>query len=444
MHSYRAPSFIQYGFWALCALITSAIGCADASPAEETVSESRWAVAECDPGYFLDTAVTPAVCKGCAPVSGCVSSVTCTTVSNSQCTQCAPGSWLSTTRPSVCTACTPVPFCTSALTCDDAKDSTCSSCAPGHYLDDLQQCTRCAPVPFCTSALLSCTSGNDSTCSSCAPGYYLDGGSCTPCQSPSGCVGAVTCSNAMDSTCAECESGYFLDTTVAPAVCKSCTPVSDCASSITCTTARNSLCARCAEGSWLSNTQPSICTRCSPAPNCTSALSCTGPAASECTACLPGYRLAAGACVNVDECSDGGFGADPLLWGQPLARNGQASDTDPSAGGTLKYRYQSGSTIPIKVRVLGCSSADITSKPSVRGTVHVFADLGCDGLADQELPMGCHAGSPRTMKKAGGFLAYQLDTSELPPSPACFVLEVAVRDTTTGNEAREKTLVQRK
>jgi hypothetical protein len=37
-----------------------------------------------------------------------------------------------------------------------------------------------------------------------------------------------------------------------------------------------------------------------------------------------------------------------------------------------------------------------------------------------------------------------LDTSELPPSPACFVLEVVVRDTITGKEAREKTLLQRK
>jgi hypothetical protein len=135
-----------------------------------------------------------------------------------------------------------------------------------------------------------------------------------------------------------------------------------------------------------------------------------------------------------------------LLWGQPLARNGQIEDTDPSAGGTLKYRYQKGSTIPVKVRALDCGSADITSKPNVSGTVHVYADLSCDGVADQELPIDRdgRTGSPGTMKKADGFLAYNLDTSVFPPSPACFVLEVVVRDATTGNEAREKTLLQRK
>jgi len=135
-----------------------------------------------------------------------------------------------------------------------------------------------------------------------------------------------------------------------------------------------------------------------------------------------------------------------LLWGQPLSRNGQAQDTDPSAGGTLKYRYQTGSTIPVKVRALDCSSADITSQPNVSGTVHVYADLDCDAAADQELQIdrGARTGSPGTMKTADGFLAYGLDTSKFPPAPACFVLQVVVRDTTTGDEARETTLLQRK
>jgi hypothetical protein len=135
-----------------------------------------------------------------------------------------------------------------------------------------------------------------------------------------------------------------------------------------------------------------------------------------------------------------------LLWGQPLARTGYVEDTDPSAGGTIKYRYQKGGTILVKVRALDCSSADITSKPNVGGTVHVYADVSCDGVADQELPIerGARTGSPGTMKKTDGFLAYDLDTGKFPPSPACFVLEVVVRDATTGNEAREKTLLQRK
>ncbi|HEV8246848.1 MAG TPA: hypothetical protein VGP93_13815 [Polyangiaceae bacterium] len=80
------------------------------------------------------------------------------------------------------------------------------------------------------------------------------------------------------------------------------------------------------------------------------------------------------------------------------------------------------------------------------GTVHVYADLSCDGVADQELPIDRdgRTGSLGTIKKADGFLAYGLDTSTFPTSPACFVLEVVVRDTTTGSEAREKTLLQLK
>ncbi|MDQ2643555.1 MAG: hypothetical protein M3020_07065 [Myxococcota bacterium] len=144
--------------------------------------------------------------------------------------------------------------------------------------------------------------------------------------------------------------------------------------------------------------------------------------------------------------SCGSFGPDPLLWAQPLARNGRAEDTDPSAGGTIKYRYQRSSNLPVKVRALDCSSADITSDPNVSGTVHVYTDLGCDGVADQEVPLGGdrRTGSPGTMKNAGQFLSYGLDTKELPPSPDCFVLEVVVRDATSGDEARETTLLQRK
>lgn len=34
------------------------------------------------------------------------------------------------------------------------------------------------------------------------------------------------------------------------------------------------------------------------------------------------------------------FAGDGIVWHQPLARNGASEDTDPSAGGTLKYRFK--------------------------------------------------------------------------------------------------------
>ena len=42
--------------------------------------------------------------------------------------------------------------------------------------------------------------------------------------------------------------------------------------------------------------------------------------------------------------------------------------------------------------------------------------------------VGTRTGLPGTMDKADGFLAYNLNTKVFPSSPACFVLEVVVRD----------------
>jgi hypothetical protein len=285
---------------------------------------------------------------------------------------------MSGSLPSVCTPCSPVSFCTSSLTCTNGSDSTCSACVTGFYPDASYQCKPCTPVPFCISPV-TCESASTSQCTQCLADFRLVEGAADSCA-----------------FCDACPAGQYKS-------------------------------GGCVNG-------VPTCTTCDAVAGC-AAMTCTGPGASACTACLPGYRLDADMTCT-PSCAS--FGADPLLWSQPLARNGLAEDTDPSAGGTLKYRYPKGGTIPIKVRALDCSSADITSQPNVSGTVHVYADLSCDGVADGR------TGSPGTMKKADGFLAYDLDARQFPPSPTCFVLEVVVRDTTTGNEAREKTLLQRK
>lgn len=468
---------------------TSEISCTDASSSTCT---------ECASGYWLDSHIRPTVCGACTDVPHCVGALSCTNAFDSVCSACfAPGYYLDANG---CTACTPVSHCTDyPLSCTNASDSTCSHCAPGYYVND-GSCTPCTMPPGCGAA--TCTDATDSLCTGCASGYYQDSTVappvCEPCTSVSGCVSPVTCTTATNSQCTQCAEGTWKSGSV-PSVCMPCSPIPFCTTAISCTNAGNSTCATCAPGYYLDasyqcqactqvpfcispvtceSASTSQCTQCGadfrlvegeadscvacdacPAgqyksggcvngvPTCTAcdaipgcaATTCTGPGASACTACLPGYRLDGTTCTPT--CA--GFAADPLLWGQPLARNDQIVDTDPSAGGTLKYRYQKGSTIPVKVRALDCSSADITSKPNVSGTLHVYADLGCDGVADQELRDG-RTGLPGAMKKTDGFLAYDLDTTKFPSSPACFVLEVVVRDTTTGNEAREKTLVQRK
>lgn len=64
-----------------------------------------------------------------------------------------------------------------------------------------------------------------------------------------------------------------------------------------------------------------------------------------------------------------------------MARNGASEDTAPSAGGTIKYRFKRGSTIPIEVHVLGCTG-DVTSNPGVVGSVAVFTDSSCARASD--------------------------------------------------------------
>ena len=75
------------------------------------------------------------------------------------------------------------------------------------------------------------------------------------------------------------------------------------------------------------------------------------------------------------------FADDAVVWQQPLARNGMSEDTDPSAGGALKYRFKLGRTVPIKIRAEGCEG-DVTGNSNVSATVVVFGDTDLDGAAD--------------------------------------------------------------
>ncbi len=140
------------------------------------------------------------------------------------------------------------------------------------------------------------------------------------------------------------------------------------------------------------------------------------------------------------------FAADGITWGQPLARNGASEDTDPSGGGTLKYRFKLGSTIPIKVRALGCTG-DVTLNSNVIGTVAVFGDTDCSGTADTgALPIDYHGqgGPGGVMDKTDGKLKYNLNTKSLPQTLDCFTLQVTITDTSTGETRVETVLLQAK
>jgi hypothetical protein len=140
------------------------------------------------------------------------------------------------------------------------------------------------------------------------------------------------------------------------------------------------------------------------------------------------------------------FAADAIIWHQPLARNGASEDTDPSADGTVKYRFKRGSTIPIQVNALGCT-ADVTSNPNVVGSVAVFGDSNCGGANDaNSVPIDFNGvgGGGGVMEKVGGHLKYNLDTKALPTTTQCYILRVTLTDTSTGEGVFEEVLLQAK
>jgi hypothetical protein len=139
------------------------------------------------------------------------------------------------------------------------------------------------------------------------------------------------------------------------------------------------------------------------------------------------------------------FANGGIIWHQPLARNGGSEDTDPGAGGTLKYRFKLGSTIPIEIHALNCGGSDVTSNSNVIGKVQVFGDTNCDGVADGNALAIDYSGvgeAGGVMDKIGGYLKYNLDTKKLPKTSKCFILQVTVTDTSTGEALSETVPLQ--
>lgn len=147
-------------------------------------------------------------------------------------------------------------------------------------------------------------------------------------------------------------------------------------------------------------------------------------------------------------CAPSLFAEDAVLWAQPLARPGMSIDTDPGAEGTLKYRFKRGSTIPVKIYAEGLE-ADVTTNSNVTATVVVYGDADMDGFADgNAVPIDYNGvgGSGGVMDKIDGRLVYNLDTKTLNaiPDTSCYLLEVTVTDTSTGETASEMIPLQAK
>lgn len=135
------------------------------------------------------------------------------------------------------------------------------------------------------------------------------------------------------------------------------------------------------------------------------------------------------------------FAEDAILWHQPLARKGMSDDTDPGAGGTLKYGFKLGKTIPIKIHALSCTG-NVTGNSNVTGTVVVYGDTNMDGVADgNAIPIDYNGvgGAGGAMDLIDGHLRYNLDTKTLKAiaNTKCYLLEVTITDSSTGEVASE-------
>ncbi len=142
------------------------------------------------------------------------------------------------------------------------------------------------------------------------------------------------------------------------------------------------------------------------------------------------------------------FPEDAVLWHQPLARKGMSEDTDPGAGGTLKFGFKMGRTIPIQIHAVGCDG-NVTGNSNVTGTVVVYGDTNMDGVADgNAIPIDYNGvgGAGGAMDKVGEHLKYNLDTNTLKTiaDTKCYLLEVTVTDTSTGESVSEMIPVQAK
>ena len=142
------------------------------------------------------------------------------------------------------------------------------------------------------------------------------------------------------------------------------------------------------------------------------------------------------------------FAEDGIMWHQPLARKGMSEDTDPSADGTLKYGFKLGKTIPIQIHAVGCDG-NVTENSNVTGTVVVYGDADMDGAVDgNAIPIDYNGvgGAGGAMDKVGDHLKYNLDTKTLKAiaDTRCYLLEVTVTDTSTGEVVSEMISLQAK
>jgi transposase len=131
-------------------------------------------------------------------------------------------------------------------------------------------------------------------------------------------------------------------------------------------------------------------------------------------------------------------GRGGIMWQQPLPPPASGSeDTDPSGFMTddpaddYRFAFNPNRTIPVKIRLLDLSGADVTADHSVTARIAVYPDADCDRDADggaMNIDYNGIGGPGGMMRFDGSHLHYNLATKNWPGKQAgCFILEATAR-----------------
>lgn len=192
--------------------------------------------------------------------------------SQSSCTVCLDGYYLSSTPKPGSQACQPCPL--NCLRCQNVNNiEKCSVCSEGAYLDTATQTCKACPL-----GAKSCQ--DSTTISECLVGYQRSSNAlfCTPC--PENCLACPVSTE----VCTTCNTSYYLSSSK----CLKCT-IANCQ---TCySISSQQYCSVCAVGYYRQST--TSCLQC--ASNCQVCSSGT-----LCTQCKEGHYLASGNCVQAN------------------------------------------------------------------------------------------------------------------------------------------------
>ena len=308
----------------------------------------------CLPGFFGDGET----CAMCSAIANCSGNITCTNLTDSSCSDCAPG-YAEPSCANIDECLTNTDDCDPNAVCTDTPGDHICACRPG-YFGGGETCTGCSAIANCDGTI-TCTNLTDSSCSDCAPGYAEP--SCANIDecltSTDNCDPNADCTDTPGAFTCACRPGYF----GGGETCSACSAIANCTGTTTCTNISDSTCSTCASG-FTGPTCQDI-DECQTSP-CGANTTCSNSPGTFTCACLPGYSgspYTTGCTLDTFNITGAGTNASPRTWSNGTLANSCKSYRFPSS--PYFYAGQTGS---------GVYRIDLGSGP-----FNVYCDMDNDG-----------------------------------------------------------------